>query len=369
MAVYKVIQDIEAEDKLLGPLTLRQFIYAIIVVVTLFIAYRLMLVQPVLAIPLLPIIIFFGALAAPLGGAQSSEVWLLAKIRFFLLPRRKIWNQDGIQELVTINAPKVIEKVLTKNFSQEEVESRLQALASTIDSRGWALKNVDTSMYAQPVFGVDNSQRLVQPGTIPQDPGYDATSSDDMLDEQTNPRARQLDQLIQQSAQTRRQEIIERMQQPPATTPGSQSVQPPSTVPTPTATPADYWFLDPTAAQQQATMPAAVAPQNPAIAPPLQQLVSTPIAPDEQALLDRIHTGKSIPHGTENLHTIQPIGENVLAPQDPPVTTKPPVTAKSDPAILEFANNDDLNVATIQRQANKTSEKDQPRDEVVISLH
>ena len=28
MATYKVIQDIEAEDKLIGPLTLRQFIYA-----------------------------------------------------------------------------------------------------------------------------------------------------------------------------------------------------------------------------------------------------------------------------------------------------------------------------------------------------
>jgi len=30
MATYKVIQDIEAEDKLVGPLTLRQFIYAAI---------------------------------------------------------------------------------------------------------------------------------------------------------------------------------------------------------------------------------------------------------------------------------------------------------------------------------------------------
>ena len=27
MATYKVIQDIEAEDKLVGPLTLRQFVY------------------------------------------------------------------------------------------------------------------------------------------------------------------------------------------------------------------------------------------------------------------------------------------------------------------------------------------------------
>jgi len=41
MATYKVIQDIEAEDKLLGPMTLRQFIYAVIVVVMGFVAFRL----------------------------------------------------------------------------------------------------------------------------------------------------------------------------------------------------------------------------------------------------------------------------------------------------------------------------------------
>ena len=30
MSTYKVLQDIEAEDKLIGPLTLRQFIYALV---------------------------------------------------------------------------------------------------------------------------------------------------------------------------------------------------------------------------------------------------------------------------------------------------------------------------------------------------
>ncbi len=30
MATYKVLQDIEAEDKLLGPLTLKQFIFAVV---------------------------------------------------------------------------------------------------------------------------------------------------------------------------------------------------------------------------------------------------------------------------------------------------------------------------------------------------
>ncbi|NTW61726.1 PrgI family protein, partial [Candidatus Saccharibacteria bacterium] len=31
MAVYKVPQDVEAEDKLIGPFTFRQFVYLIIV--------------------------------------------------------------------------------------------------------------------------------------------------------------------------------------------------------------------------------------------------------------------------------------------------------------------------------------------------
>lgn len=39
MAVYKVLQDIEAEDKLIGPLTLRQFIYAAIGAIFLWLSY------------------------------------------------------------------------------------------------------------------------------------------------------------------------------------------------------------------------------------------------------------------------------------------------------------------------------------------
>ena len=86
MATYKVIQDIEAEDKLLGPLTLKQFIYAIIVVVAGFIAFKLGTVKWYLALPFLPPMAFFGILAAPLGRDQPTEVWVLAKIRYFFKP-------------------------------------------------------------------------------------------------------------------------------------------------------------------------------------------------------------------------------------------------------------------------------------------
>src|ERR1051325_10816577 len=107
MAVYKVIQDIEAEDKLLGPLTLKGFIYALIAGALAFINFRLLLapelgvVRWVLILVFLFPMLLFGVLASPLGREQPTEVWLLARVRFFLKPRRRIWDQSGISQLVT----------------------------------------------------------------------------------------------------------------------------------------------------------------------------------------------------------------------------------------------------------------------------
>src|SRR6266446_1904492 len=150
MAVYKVIQDIEAEDKLLGPLTLKGFIYAMIAGTCAFIEFKLLFI----ASPLkwlfilmfgLPMVLF-GVLASPLGRDQPTEVWLLSRIKFFLKPHRRIWDQAGIEELVTITVPKRKEVQLTKNLTPNEVQSRLKTLASTLDTRGWAIKNVDVNL-------------------------------------------------------------------------------------------------------------------------------------------------------------------------------------------------------------------------------
>lgn len=170
MATYKVIQDIESEDKLVGPFSLRQFIYAAIAVVSAFIAFKLASVSIFLVAPFLPIVILFGVLAAPLGHDQPSEVWLLARVRFFLKPHRRIWNQSGMVNLVTINVPKRVQRNLTKNMTQSEVSSRLQALANTIDSRGWSVKNVNVNLSNQsPVVAqvTTDSDRLVPASTLP----------------------------------------------------------------------------------------------------------------------------------------------------------------------------------------------------------
>src|SRR5581483_953621 len=148
MAEYKVIQDIEAEDKLLGPLTLKGFIYALIAGTLAFLNFKLVATPAIGSIRWALLVIFglpmllFGVLASPLGREQPTEIWLLSRIRFFIKPKSRVWDQSGLNNLVTITAPKKVDKHLTKELSQNEVKSRLKTLAVTMDSRGWAVKNV-----------------------------------------------------------------------------------------------------------------------------------------------------------------------------------------------------------------------------------
>lgn len=213
MAQYTIIQDIEAEDKLLGPLSLRQMIYAGIVIVLGFIAFQLGRATFFLALPFVPPMIFFGLLAAPFGQNQSSEIWLLAKIRYFLFPKKRIWDQAGIQDLITITVPKKIETVYTKGFSNEEVTSRLKALASTLDTRGWAVKNVTTDTYQSALSAGSNSQRLVDIAELPNEDEAAAGYSADVLNEAANPVAEDLAQQLDQSSEEHRQKLLEKVQQ------------------------------------------------------------------------------------------------------------------------------------------------------------
>ncbi len=219
MAVYKVIQDIEAEDKLLGPLTLKGFIYALIAGVLVFIEVRLAIAGSLGPVrwPIMFVLIFpiglFGILASPLGREQPTEVWLLSHLIFLIKPRKRIWNQSGQNQLVTITAPKKVERQLTKGFSQVEVKSRLQALANTLDSHGWAIKNVNVNLDANPTYFQrtgNESDRLVGPSGIAQ-PGavIDIHAKDDILDEVSNPRAHHVEQLMEQADTNRRRSIMD----------------------------------------------------------------------------------------------------------------------------------------------------------------
>jgi hypothetical protein len=378
MAVYKVIQDIEADDKLLGPLTLRQFVYAGITVFCLYLSYfAISKGAAFMLVVFLPPAILAGFFAFPWGREQPTEIWALARIRFMFKPRKRIWNQTGVKELVTITAPKKIEKIYTDGLSQTEVKSRLQALATTIDSRGWAIKSAAMSPYTTtPVvatMSAGDDRLLTMDSMLQAVPNDDATMYDDVLDAANNPKAQQFDAMLEQNAQAQRERLVSQMQQ---TTPQATGN---ATLPQPQNKPADYWFLN---QPQQQTVPSGNTTfGSDVVTPGTPTNTQVPTNNfDEQALVDQLRSkeqGQQMQYS--HLPTILPLAEQeklqrqaqesvTTSTQDTPVKdTAAPVTPEPDTAILELATKDDWNISTIARQAKK-AHGEEP-DEVVISLH
>lgn len=197
MAVYKVPQDVEADDKLIGPFSFRQFIYLIIVAMASALAWGLgQLFIPLAIIPL-PLILFFGAIALPLRKDQPMEIYMAAMWSFLLKPHMRKWDPDGIESLIEITTPKSLDIQFTKDISQDEAQRRLGYLASLVDSRGWAIRG------PQAQIATTNSPMI-------SDVYLDAQNTEDILGDNTH-RANSLNQKLDQSDSNRMDEIKKMM--------------------------------------------------------------------------------------------------------------------------------------------------------------
>jgi hypothetical protein len=209
MATYKVLQDIEADDKLIWNLSFRQFVYSLVAAVFIYISYIFIVHKIWFVITLTaPIAFFFGFLAFPFLKDQPTEVWALAKLRFLFKIQKRIWNQDGAINLVTITAPKKIEKDRTNGLSQNEVKSRLETLASTLDSRGWAIKNIATNRVTS--FGLNNdADRLINIDAL-NDQAIESEVHDfeDILDS-SNSSYKKFQDLVDKNTLNKRQRLID----------------------------------------------------------------------------------------------------------------------------------------------------------------
>lgn len=381
MATYKVIQDIEADDKLIGPLTLRQSVYGFITGCLLFMTYFVIAKGAAfLALFFLPPAAVGAFFAFPWSHEQSTEVWALARIRFMFKPRRRIWDQSGIKELVTITVPKRMEQIYTDGLSQVEVRSRLNALASTLDSRGWAIKSTP-SPYAYS-FAQGTSDRLIAVDTLPQEVSpFGSEVYTDMLDPADNRVAEQFDTMLSTQARTHHQQLVNSFEQPQAAIPPATYATNTTAAPTGqagSAAPADFWFLNDQSATSATTTPLVVPGQM-----PTQMVAPEPVSPEEeQALVETLkqhELGKAYEYS--HLPKILPLAEREkLEKQEAELRAKElaiqaeneqkntsAMTEKPGAAILEFAGNNDLSVEAIARQAKKAQQ--QSDDEVVISLH
>ena len=378
MAVYKVPQDVEAEDKLLGPFSFKQFIFLLVAVGSIAVAYGLSTILVPLAIIPVPVIIFFGTLALPLRKDQPMEVYLAAIISFMLKPKNRLWRPDGIEAMIEVIAPKAEDQQYGKGYSEEEVQRRLSYLANLVDSRGWSVRGVQEP---------DSSMR--------EDLYNEAQSIDDLLDD-SGTRAQNFDNLLLQKDNLRRQELMNKMQHPVAPVAESTPALAPPPAPIPQPEPIIYNHVAPQASTSYTPM-AIIQPTAP---DEDIKLVVNPYPTMNQSVLQPLSQPMSppvtaVPQPTEQLQpVVQPLAYQqptnpipiqrqpttaVVAPNPElqPTSTPEPVVEKQpevtipepvSPVIIDLANNHaDLSVESIQREANRIKLKEES-EEVVISL-
>lgn len=195
MASYKVPQDVEAEDKLLGPLSFRQFIYLVIAIMFGGLGYFLALIFVPLVIIPAPFAIVFLVLSLPLKKDQPMEIYIAALLSFYFKPRRKIWEQDGIISLVEFTNDLPQEQSVGPDISFEQAKQQISFLSGVVDSNGMIIRN-----------------QLITNPSIQSEVLAESTQVEDIHDEYASVN-QNFDQIINQQQQTQRQQIINQLQQ------------------------------------------------------------------------------------------------------------------------------------------------------------
>lgn len=332
MAVYKVPQDVEAEDKLLGPFTFRQFIYLLIVATMGFLAFLLWQILPILAVIPAPILLFFTILALPLRKDQPMETYLTAIISFYIKPRKRLWDPDGVESRVEISAPKVVEVSLSKDLSEDEAERRFAYLAQIVDSKGWATRGTT------PSYGPEVSNSLNP------DIYFEANNSIDILSDDYSV-GQSINQRLEKSAIQHKQDVLRNMQSPihnaePSNQPIDRLVYP-----------------EP---QQTYSVPALETPLITTVEKPIGNVIINPYP------------------ATMNQAVLSPLSQNSLSTEISKNTSSKVITENKDiqntvsADIIELATNapEDFSIATLASQAKRISEEKNNlgEDEVIISL-
>jgi hypothetical protein len=344
MASYKVPQDVEADDKLIGPFSFRQFIYLIIVVLAGVAAWGLAQLFIGLVIIPLPIILLFGALALPLRKDQPMEIYLAAIVSFYLKPHRRLWDPDGIDSLIEITAPKTVSNNLTNGLSQNDAEQRIGYLANLVDTGGWAIRGAVAS----------------NGSAMSNDAYLEAQDAQDILDTH-NTVAQSINTMMDKRAVEMREEAIERMHQP-----FTPAIQPEPTfepIPdSPVAPPKPDQYVippQPVETSMQPSIQPSVMPQDPIVPVfnpypnSMQQSVIRPLSeqhPKEEAPIQKVE-----PTPAPTTLAVKPV-----------TTSEKPIS----PDIIKLASNTDLSIQTIAHEAHRIQEKEDEKEsgEVVISL-
>jgi len=148
---YKIPQQIEIEDKILGPFTLRQFLYMIVGGVTVYILF--------LIVGQINIVLFF-TIAFPIALLTLGLVFIKINERpfamflgyflaFMIEPRIRIWEKSTRVKKIMVQSKTESEqskREVARRTKKGLVRSRLEELAMIVDTKGWGGEEEELGM-------------------------------------------------------------------------------------------------------------------------------------------------------------------------------------------------------------------------------
>jgi hypothetical protein len=215
MGQYKVPQNVEAEDRILGPLTFRQFIYALIGFGWAMLCFGIFRAVPVVLFFVgFPPTLLFLLLAFFRRDGQDFEQLLIAMVGFFSTSHFRLWVKEEVAETFHIQPTKKEDEITQRN--PELVRSELEKLTTLIDSRGWNLP-ADVQPTHNPVAlpTTPHEDRIVPPPAPATPHAPDGVAmGDDILDMKHSPLAQNLAQLLAEAADDVKNEAVSQMSEP-----------------------------------------------------------------------------------------------------------------------------------------------------------
>lgn len=141
---YKVPQNVDIEDKVVGPLTIRQFLILLVTAgIILVLNFTLGFLGPLFYM----IAILIGALGAGIAffkyGDQNAELFLISAYKTFTNPRKRVWQKEEPKPETESNQSKVEPKIEEPEYVSArptigEARSHLEKLAEVVDSGGYS---------------------------------------------------------------------------------------------------------------------------------------------------------------------------------------------------------------------------------------
>ncbi|MBO7131857.1 PrgI family protein [Candidatus Saccharibacteria bacterium] len=318
MAQYKVPQDVEADDKLLGPFSFRQFVYLMITGGLIALAVGLFQLFPFLALIPVPGVLFFGALALPLRKDQPMETYFAAIVSYYIKPHKRFWTPGQRESTIQITAPKIVEESRIRSITGEEATHRLSFLADVVDTKGYSIKGASTSLMREDLVA-------------------EANATSDMFE---NARFNSLETAIAKEETERHNEVVSGMRAAIERNDGIMGSS----------------FGAPTIQNQANTSELNAFPEmdeKPNFNSPVVVVPGMPVEEAVKKKAEEKEEEKKVEEKTEE------------KPEEKKEEKVPP--AEPNHSIIELANNPDYSVATIAKEAKRIKERDE--GEVFISLH